>query len=404
MDTGRMDTRAGDWGASGLAYLTGLPDGPPDFSRAPVMARAREIAADFQARTATAVDAAVLLSGRAALLGLTRRGQASAGGATRLLPTRDGWCAVTLARPDDVDAVPAMVETDTWPTSAEEAWPVLRRWAATRSGTEVVERARLLDLPAALVGEVRAEDPVVRRIGPPTRSRGPAGLLVVDLSSMWAGPSCAQLLARSGATVVKVESRRRPDGTRSGPRSFFDWVNGGKLCYAADFDDPGPLRELLAMADVVIESSRPAGLRRRGLGPAAMAREGSVWLTITGYGADGDRADQVAFGDDAAVAGGLVATSDRGPVFCGDAIADPLTGLHAALAVVEALEHGGGVVVEVAMAAVAASYAALPRVPGSAGHHAAPPVAPPPSTPASELDGDRAAVDRMIDERRLAAC
>ena len=84
---------------------------------------------------------------------------------------------------------------------------------------------------------------------------------------MWAGPLCGQLLARAGATVVKVESARRPDGTRAGAPAFFDWMNAGKLSYAVDFDERPELRELLAVADVVIEGSRPAALQRRGLGP-----------------------------------------------------------------------------------------------------------------------------------------
>ncbi|WP_019731056.1 CoA transferase, partial [Mycobacterium avium] len=169
--------------------------------------------------------------------------------------------------------------------------------------------------------------------------RSPRGLLVADLSSMWAGPLCGQLLARAGATVVKVESPRRPDGTRAGNRAFFDWMNHGKLCYGIDFDrDADQLRELLTVSDIVIEGSRPAALRRRGLGPADIApRPGRIWLQITAF--DDDRPG---FGDDAAVGGGLVGTSAAGPVFCGDAIADPLTGLQAALAVAESLGRGGG--------------------------------------------------------------
>ena len=62
----------------------------------------------------------------------------------------------------------------------------------------------------------------------------------------------------------------------------------------------------------------------------------------------------MAFGDDAAVAGGLVGRSAAGPVFCGDAIADPLTGLESVLAVADSLRRGGGEIVEVSMAAVAA--------------------------------------------------
>jgi hypothetical protein len=400
-DNGGVDAAAQDWGTTGLAYLTGLSDGPPDFSRAAVLARARSVAADVGGRIGVELDAAVLLAGRAAQLGLSRGGRVSAGGATRLLATRAGWCALTLSRPDDVDAVPALLELQ---ASPEDAWVAVERWAATRSPDEVVGRARLLGLPAAVLGEASPDQPVVRRIGASLSPRPPSGLLVVDMSSMWAGPLCAQVLGWSGAMVVKVESRVRPDGTRAGARSFFDWMNGGKLSYAADFDDPAVLRNLLAVADVVITSSRPTALAHRGIGPEMPARDGRVWLRITGHGADGDRANLVAFGDDAAVAGGLVGRSGGGPVFCGDAVADPLTGLQAALTVVEALARGGGELIDVAMAAVAATYAALPEI-ASESRCAAPPPHPPVAAfPAAELGADNAAVERLIAERRFASC
>ena len=64
----------------------------------------------------------------------------------------------------------------------------------------------------------------------------------------------------------------------------------------------------------------------------------------------------MAFGDDAAVAGGLICRLPDGtPVFCGDAIADPLTGLHAGLAALAADTAGGGVLIDVAMASVCAN-------------------------------------------------
>ncbi|PRC56419.1 CoA transferase, partial [Mycobacterium sp. ITM-2017-0098] len=84
----------------------------------------------------------------------------------------------------------------------------------------------------------------------------------------------------------------RPDGTRRGPEAFFDWMNAGKLSYRVDFAHPAGLRRLLAAADVGIESSRPAALRRRGLGPSdAPARPGRIWVRITGHGTVGERAD-----------------------------------------------------------------------------------------------------------------
>jgi hypothetical protein len=397
-----VDAVARDWGASGLAHLTGLPDGPPDFSRAAVLASAREVAADLGRRIGVELDAARLLTGRAAQLGLSRGGRVSAGGATRLLSTMDGWAAITLSRPDDVDDVPAMLEH---PIGPDDTWPAVERWAAARSADEVVARARLLDLPAAVLGEASAGLPVVRRIGATTSPRPNADLLVADMSSMWAGPLCAQILAWAGATVVKVESKARPDGTRLGPKAFFDWMNGGKLSYAADFDDLSSLRALLAAADVVITSSRPAALARRGLGPGDVpARDGRVWLRITGHGADGDLGNLVAFGDDAAVSGGLVGRSAEGPVFCADAVADPLTGLHAALAVAESLGRGGGELVDVAMAAVAASYAALPERPSESDCAALPPAAPTVALPAADLGLDNARVHRLVSERSFAAC
>jgi crotonobetainyl-CoA:carnitine CoA-transferase CaiB-like acyl-CoA transferase len=177
-------------------------------------------------------------------------------------------------------------------------------------------------------------------------------------------------------------------------------MNFGKLSYAVNFDaDTGILRELLAAADVVIEGSRPAGLRRRRLGADDVpARPGRVWLRISGYAGQPNRA---AFGDDAAVAGGLVGT---GPVFCGDAIADPLSGLEAARAVGQSLRRGGGEVIDVSMSAVAAGYAALPEAPSESDVPAARPKPPPPTPAASPLGADNAAARRIVAERLCAPC
>jgi hypothetical protein len=389
-----------NWGSSGLAYLTGLPDGPPDFSRARVLARAEQVAARVGNRTGIAVDAATLLTGRAALLGLTRGGHVSPGGTSRLLAARDGWCAITLSRPDDVAAVPALLHADKVPV---DPWPTLQHWAATRLVSAITDRAGLLDIPVAALGEAAAASPRMRRMGSRASVRGLAGLLAADLSSMWAGPLCGQLLARAGATVVKVESPRRPDGTRAGNRAFFDWINGEKLSYCLDFDSQADeLHELLAVADIVIEGSRPAALARRRLGPDHVApRAGRVWLRITGYD---EHSGRPAFGDDAAVAGGLVGVGIDGPVFCGDAIADPLTGLEATLAVAESLSRGGGELIHVSMAAVAATYAALPTTASVSAHPAARPRVPPVCSPAVELGADNDSVRRLISERRRIPC
>jgi CoA-transferase family III len=389
-----------DWAGSGLAYLTGPPDGPPDFSRATVLAAARRVAADIGALLGVEVDAATMLAGRAAILGLTRRGRISAGGATRLLASADGWCAIALPRADDIAALPALLEADAVP---DDPWKALSLWTATRSTEAVVARGQLLDIAAAGLGEVSAEQPVVRRCHSAAGPRRADGLLVADLSSLWAGPLCAQLLARAGAVVVKVESPSRPDGTRSGEPAFFDWMNFGKLSYAVDFDnDTDALRRLLTAADIVIEGSRPAALRRRQLSADDVpGRPGRIWLRVTGYHGQPHR---LAFGDDAAVAGGLVGAAADGPVFCGDAIADPLSGLEAARAVGQSLRRGGGEVIDVSMAQVAARYAALPPASSTSAAPVAHPQPPPPGPSASPLGADNIAVRHIVSERFCAPC
>ena len=175
-------------------------------------------------------------------------------------------------------------------------------------------------------------------------------------------------------------------------------MNSAKLSYATDFRDDG-LRQLLEVADVVIEGSRPAALPRRGLGPEQVrGRAGRVWLRMTGYGAEGERAGRVAFGDDAAVAGGLVG---EGVVFMGDAIADPLTGLTATQAVLDSLKRGGGEFVETALAQVAADYATSSLTVDA--ENPEPPRVPASSPPAAELGADNQRVRELI-EARLAPC
>jgi hypothetical protein len=85
-----------------------------------------------------------------------------------------------------------------------------------------------------------------------------------------------------------------------------------------------------------------------------------VWVSITGHGRSGAAASRVGFGDDAAVAGGLVAGRLDAPWFCSDAIADPVTGLVATACVLDRFAAGGACIVDVALARVAAWCARLP--------------------------------------------
>ena len=186
---------------------------------------------------------------------------------------------------------------------------------------------------------------------------------MVDLSSLWAGPLCGQLLAAAGADVIKVESTARPDGARRGPASFFDLLNGEKRSVALDVSVPAGrhvLRRLIETADVVIESARPRALEQMGIAAYDLLGQSGgprAWVSITSHGRDPGSAQRVGFGDCAAVAGGLVAGDGLGPCFLADAVADPLAGLVAAAAVLEALSAGGRWLLDAAMAPMAASAA-----------------------------------------------
>jgi hypothetical protein len=362
------------WASSGLLWLTGEPGAPPRWTRAGLF-EGLDRARDHVVREATSVgrtvdlDVGRLLTGRAALMGLTRRGRVSAGGACRLLPAADGWVAVSLARPEDVDLVAAITgvpiteERATTGRDGDRAWAVLARYACDRPGYEVMERAQLLGVPATVVAAgpterssvAESRGPVVVHTGRPARDRRGGPFTVVDLSSLWAGPLCAKVLSDVGGRVIKVESHNRPDGGRIGCPPFFDWLHADHQSVVLDFGSQGDrslLGALIARADVVIEASRPRALMALGVDAEAIVDRtpGMTWLSITGYGRHGDDADRVAFGDDAAAAAGMVAHSaDGSPVFCGDAVADPVTGLVAACAVLDSRSRGGGELISVTM-------------------------------------------------------
>jgi crotonobetainyl-CoA:carnitine CoA-transferase CaiB-like acyl-CoA transferase len=435
--------------------LTGMPDGAPVASPAPALGLLARVTAQFARVTqdsgkAVHADPAELIAGRAALAGLTRGGQVSAGGSGFLLRTADGWCAVTVSRPDDVAAVPAIAgllgldgASVAGVATPAQARSVLAAAALRTRSDDFAAAAQLVGVPAAAL-PAGAQPPAAdgaslsvpvpwppwrtARIAAPLDGARLAGAVVADLSSMWAGPLCSRLLGLAGADVIKVESPARPDGARRGSREFFDWLHAGHRSLSADFGTRAGrtvLAQLLEAADVVIEASRPRALAAAGLAPDMIAhRPGQVWLSITGYG----RAvpERVAFGDDAAVAGGLVGWTAGGPsampVFCADAIADPLTGACGALAVALSLSAGGGELIDLSMRDVAAAFAAAALdhgphevLPGGSvscprAHRAQavlPPrrPAPPPGAAAraAELGADNSAVGAWLGRRR-AAC
>jgi hypothetical protein len=326
-----------------LAELTGFADGPPLVPPTGVIERIQALGAPL------GVDAMSLLTERAGIWSYTRNGRVSCGGATRLLETADGWIALSLTRPDDEDLVPAWI-------GCEPAWPAIETAALRHASAELVHQGRLLGLPIAALGE-RATGPlfVSTRLG----DAAPLATapVVVDLSSLWAGPLCTRLLRAAGARVIKVESKTRPDGARRGPAAFFELMHAGKEFVSIDFTRDA-LHELLLSADVVVEGSRPRALEQLGIDARVVVETGPrVWLSITGHGRDEPERNWVGFGDDAAVAGGLAAWWNGTPCFIGDAIADPLTGIAGAVAVLDALHEGGRWLIDCNLAGVAAHVA-----------------------------------------------
>jgi crotonobetainyl-CoA:carnitine CoA-transferase CaiB-like acyl-CoA transferase len=98
-------------------------------------------------------------------------------------------------------------------------------------------------------------------------------------------------------------------------------------------------------ADIVIESTRPRALHQLGLDPAEIvaAAKACTWVSITAYGRAHNR---IGYGDDVAAAAGMLGTGD---VFAGDALADPLTGAHAAVAALAGTLTGRSAVLDIAM-------------------------------------------------------
>lgn len=340
------------WAASGAMDLTGAADGPPMIAPGdPAGAVRRGLGLLGGADPGPQPPGPALLGERAAASGLARSAPWSCGGAFRALMTRDGWWGLSLPRRSDLDLVPALVERDIAPGGPENAWSAVAAWALKGTAAEAAARGRLLGLACAEIPDhpVTSSRPGVLISAGGRRTAVPERPLVVDFTSLWAGPLCAHLLASTGARVVKVESRHRPDGARLGAAEFFDLLHTSAQMVAVDFDDPtgrAALRDLVARADLVLEASRPRALTAIGIDARELVESGVSWLSIT---ARGRASDAVGFGDDVAAGAGLVRHLDGVPVPVGDALADPITGVAAAAAAHAALADSHACLIDVSM-------------------------------------------------------
>ncbi len=175
-----------------------------------------------------------------------------------------------------------------------------------------------------------------------------AGIKVLDLSRILAGPHAAQTLADLGAEVTKVEAPWGDDTRRWGPpfqtgfsgedvAAYYLSCNRGKTVVNGDIkSERERIRELIAQADVVIENFRP-GTFDRLLGPVDPQ---TVLCSISGYGQSGPRREEVAFDLTMQARSGIMSITgdaDGGPAKVGVAWIDVMTGMNAVSAILAAL-------------------------------------------------------------------
>lgn len=205
-----------------------------------------------------------------------------------------------------------------------------------------------------------------------------SGIRVLDLSRVLAGPWCTQMLGDLGAEIIKIEQPGKGDDTRSwGPpwhgegadrlSAYYLSANRNKKSVAIDISKPegqALIRELAAKCDVLVENFKMGGLEKYGLDYLSLKAVNPrlVYCSITGFGHSGPRAHQPGY--DLMVQGlsGLMSITgqpDGEPQKVGVALVDVMTGLHACIAVLAALnqrhETGRGQFIDMALLDVAVS-------------------------------------------------
>lgn len=182
-----------------------------------------------------------------------------------------------------------------------------------------------------------------------------AGVRLLDMSRVLAGPLASMILADLGAEVIKVEHSKGGDETRGwgppfderGESAYFVSVNRNKLSVAADLDDPTDralVARLIGEADVVLENFRAGTLEKRGLGADELLRRHArlTWCTITGFGSSSRRPgyDFVVQAESGWMA--ITGPVDGAPTKVGVALADVIAGKDAAILILAALARRGG--------------------------------------------------------------
>ncbi len=199
-------------------------------------------------------------------------------------------------------------------------------------------------------------------------STGPlAGLKVVEMGQLIAGPFAAKTLGDLGADVIKIEPPEGGDPLRQwrllqdGTSVWWQVQSRNKRSVALDLRQPegqSIARQLVDQADVLVENFRPGTLESWGMDYDTLARTnpGLIMLRISGYGQTGPYRDKPGFGVIGEAMGGLrhlTGEPGRVPVRCGVSIGDTLASLHGVIGILAALNHrhatGQGQVIDVAL-------------------------------------------------------
>lgn len=186
-----------------------------------------------------------------------------------------------------------------------------------------------------------------------------AGLRVLELARILAGPWIGQLLADLGADVVKVEAPEGDDTRQWGPpfvegvgaehlsAAYFHSANRGKRSITADFrtaEGQALVRRLASHADVVVENFKVGGLEKYGLDSASLraAYPRLIYCSVTGFGQTGPYAPRAGYDFLVQGMGGPMSVTgepDGAPMKAGYAVADIYTGLYASVGILSALRR-----------------------------------------------------------------
>src|SRR6202158_801109 len=192
----------------------------------------------------------------------------------------------------------------------------------------------------------------------PSEPRPLAGVRVLELARIWAGPWAGQILADLGADVIKVERSGTGDDTRAwGPpfvpaadgshldAAYFHCTNRGKRSIELDFttaEGQRLVKKLAARSDVLIENFKVGGLTKFGLDYKSLAAENPrlIYCSVTGFGQDGPDAKRAGYDLMAQGMGGmmdLTGFADGPPTRVGVAISDIFTGCYSVIGILAAL-------------------------------------------------------------------